>query len=157
MRLTAAESRHRFTAARVARLATVDAGGRPLVVPVTFAVSPTDLIYVTVDHKPKSTRSLRRLANIAANDQVSFLVDVYEDDWTRLWWARADCRAVVRDEVAADVLALLQAKLRAVRGAPAGRTADRRSGADLERLVVRPGVRCVTLPKRPGDRTVQCI
>ncbi|GAA1693757.1 TIGR03668 family PPOX class F420-dependent oxidoreductase [Fodinicola feengrottensis] len=110
MRLTAAESRHRFTAARVARLATVDAGGRPLVVPVTFAVSPTDLIYVTVDHKPKSTRSLRRLANIAANDQVSFLVDVYEDDWTRLWWARADCRAVVRDEVAADVLALLQAK-----------------------------------------------
>ncbi len=52
-------------------------------------------LVTAVDHKPKRTTALRRLANIAANPQVSVLVDHYEDDWDRLWWARADGRARV--------------------------------------------------------------
>ena len=61
----------------------------PHLVPITFAVDG-DALYSAVDAKPKSTRALRRLANIAANPAVSVLVDHYDDDWTRLWWARAD-------------------------------------------------------------------
>ena len=89
MRLSTAESRARFAAARVARLATADSRGAPHLVPVTFAARD-DVVVFAVDHKPKTTTSLRRLANIAENPQVSFLVDVYDEDWTRLWWARPD-------------------------------------------------------------------
>jgi PPOX class probable F420-dependent enzyme len=88
--VTAAEARVRFAAARVARLATADAAGRPHLVPVAFAVDG-DTIYSAVDAKPKRTRALRRLANVRANPAVSLLVDHWdEDDWSRLWWARAD-------------------------------------------------------------------
>ena len=64
MRLTPDEARERLGAARVARLATVSATGQPHLVPVTFAVDG-DMIYIAVDHKPKTTTKLRRLANIA--------------------------------------------------------------------------------------------
>lgn len=94
MKLSAEQARGRFIAARVARLATADADGRPHLVPVTFAVDQNVLVFA-VDHKPKSTTQLRRLHNIAANPQVSVLVDEYAEDWTRLWWARADGTAVI--------------------------------------------------------------
>ena len=49
--------------ARVGRLATADATGRPLVVPVCF-VFDGDALYSAVDDKPKRTRNLRRLRKI---------------------------------------------------------------------------------------------
>jgi PPOX class probable F420-dependent enzyme len=94
MRLTEEEARRRLTAARVARLATASADGQPHVVPITFAADG-DHIYTAVDHKPKTTANLRRLRNIAENPQVSVLADQYSDDWTDLWWARADGRATL--------------------------------------------------------------
>lgn len=112
MRLSATEARDRFAAARVARLATVSAAGVPHLVPVTFAVLPRpgsggERIVFAVDDKPKSTTRLRRLENIAARPAVCLLVDVYDDDWTRLWWARADGTATVlpADDEAVDALA----------------------------------------------------
>ena len=90
--MTSPESaaRARFASARVARLATVGADGAPHLVPVVFAVSG-DVIWTAVDAKPKRTRALRRLANIAAEPRVALLVDAYVDeDWSALWWARAD-------------------------------------------------------------------
>lgn len=89
MKLTSAEARDRFAAARVARLATVSAEGVPHLVPVTFAVRG-DVVVFAVDHKPKSSVALRRLRNIAENPAVCFLADGYAEDWTQLWWARAD-------------------------------------------------------------------
>jgi PPOX class probable F420-dependent enzyme len=84
------EARERFAAARVARLATVDASGRPHLVPLVFAVSG-DRIYSAVDHKPKRTTALKRLANVRQNPAVALLVDHYDDaDWDALWWVRAD-------------------------------------------------------------------
>ena len=83
-----------FAAARVARLATVDESGHPHLVPVTFALDG-DLAYIAVDHKPKTTRNLKRLRNIEANPHVSLLVDCYDEDWTRLWWIRADGTATI--------------------------------------------------------------
>jgi PPOX class probable F420-dependent enzyme len=88
--VTAEEARAAFRTARVARLATVDAAGRPHLVPMTFALIDDDTIVTAVDHKPKRTTKLKRLANIAANPRVAVLADHYGDDWSQLWWARAD-------------------------------------------------------------------
>lgn len=100
-----------FGDARVARLATVDESGRPHLVPVTFALDG-DLAYIAVDHKPKTTRNLKRLRNIDANPQVSLLVDAYAEDWSQLWWIRADGTATVLRDPATftEPLRLLAAK-----------------------------------------------
>jgi PPOX class probable F420-dependent enzyme len=87
--LPADRSRHLLASARVARLATVDERGQPHLVPVTFATAG-DTVVIPVDHKPKRTTDLRRLRNIRGNPRVSVLADHYDDDWQRLWWARAD-------------------------------------------------------------------
>jgi PPOX class probable F420-dependent enzyme len=101
----------RFARSAVARLATATPAGVPHLVPVVFAVDG-DVVYTAVDAKPKSTRRLRRLANIESNPRVSLLVDHYVDDWTRLWWVRADGVATVHSD--GDALAvgcrLLRAK-----------------------------------------------
>ena len=94
MRKDQSWSRARFAEARVARLATVDAAGRPHLVPIVFVPTAEGLATV-VDAKPKQHHRLRRLANIRANPEVSVLVDRYDDDWSRLWWARADGTARV--------------------------------------------------------------
>ena len=71
--------------ARVGRLATADASGQPLVVPVCFALAVDDRsLYSAIDAKPKRTRQLRRLRNISENPRVSLVVDQYDEDWTRL-------------------------------------------------------------------------
>ena len=92
--MTPEEARARFSQAQVAYLATVGADGAPHVVPVTFAIE-ADVIYTAFDAKPKRGTPLRRFENVAANPRVSLLVDSYDPDWTRLWWARADGRAAV--------------------------------------------------------------
>jgi PPOX class probable F420-dependent enzyme len=95
--MDATEARTRFAAARVARLATAGADGRPHLVPVVFALDG-DTLYTAVDDvKPKATTRLKRLANIAANPAVALLADHYEDDWTALWWVRADGTARLLD------------------------------------------------------------
>ena len=84
----------RFAAAPVAHLATVTPDGRPHVVPIVFALD-SEVLYTAVDGKPKSPARLQRLANIEANPKVSILVDHYADDWSQLWWVRADGVATV--------------------------------------------------------------
>lgn len=105
MRLEAERARELFASSRIARLATVGPDGAPNLVPVTFAMRD-DTVTLAVDHKPKSTRELRRLRDIRHEPRVCLLADHYDDDWTRLWWARADGRArvVPHDPVAAGWL-----------------------------------------------------
>ncbi|OBI84169.1 TIGR03668 family PPOX class F420-dependent oxidoreductase [Mycobacterium sp. E740] len=100
-----------FSAAPVAMLATVGADGAPHLVPVVFAAH-RGVVYTAVDAKRKLTRKLRRLANIEVNPQVSMLVDHYDDDWTRLWWVRADGHAEIHysGEELANGYALLRRK-----------------------------------------------
>ncbi len=92
--MTAADARRRFAGARVARLATADADGRPHLVPIVFALAG-DRVYTAVDAKPKRTTALRRLANVAANPRVAILVDHYDEDWSTLWWVRVHGTATV--------------------------------------------------------------
>jgi PPOX class probable F420-dependent enzyme len=116
-----ADARARFAAARVARLATADAAGRPHLVPITYAVEG-DTVYSAVDDaKPKATRRLKRLANIEANPNVAILTDHYDDDWRQLWWVRADGRARLLEPAAteaANARELLAARYPQYRAAP---------------------------------------
>ena len=109
----------RVAEARVARLATVDAEGRPHLVPICFALDG-DTLYSAVDAKPKRTSSLKRLENVRANPRVAVLVDHYENDWSQLWWVRLDGRArVVEDDLERmRALGLLQAKYEQYRVEP---------------------------------------
>ena len=86
----------RLTTAPVARLATIDADGRPHLVPIVFAVDG-DIVYSAVDRKPKRSRRLRRIENARARPDVTVLVDHYDDDWSQLWWIRLRGRARVLD------------------------------------------------------------
>jgi PPOX class probable F420-dependent enzyme len=106
-----ADARAYVAAARVAHLATVDARGRPRIVPCCFALRG-DTAYSAVDAKPKSTLELARLDAIRAHPEVALLVDHYDDrDWSRLWWVRVDARAGIvpndspERKVALDLLA----------------------------------------------------
>ena len=103
--MDATAAKQRLSEARVAHLATVGTSGSPHLVPVVFAVDG-DTIYFAVDAKPKRTTNLRRLRNVAANPAVSLLADHYEEDWTRLWWVRADGVASVVDDPARAARAL---------------------------------------------------
>ena len=98
-------ARERFASARVARLATTGADG-PHIVPIVFALAG-DTIYHAVDHKPKRTTALKRLANIAADPRVALLADAYDEDWTRLWWARADGTGRILEPGHPEAIALL--------------------------------------------------
>jgi len=119
----AAEARRLFGTARLAHLATADRDGRPHVVPVVFAVDG-DTIYSAVDAKPKRTTALKRLANVRANPAVAMLVDHYDEDWSRLWWVRADGTGRVLTPEAAEgqrAITLLTARYSQYAGrAPAG-------------------------------------
>jgi PPOX class probable F420-dependent enzyme len=98
-RLAAGQARRRLAAARVARLATASPDGVPHLVPVTFALDG-DTVYTAVDGKPKTTARLRRLDNIRRNPAVALLADHYAEDWSALWWARADGEASIIDDPA---------------------------------------------------------
>ncbi|HEU4489747.1 MAG TPA: TIGR03668 family PPOX class F420-dependent oxidoreductase [Jiangellales bacterium] len=87
--MDAATMRRLVRTARVARLGTVGRDGDPHLVPVCFVLLD-EVVYTAVDHKPKRSSRLRRVANIEATGRACLLVDRYEEDWSRLWWVRVD-------------------------------------------------------------------
>jgi PPOX class probable F420-dependent enzyme len=97
--------------ARVGRLATADAAGRPLVVPACFAFDGA-AVYSAVDDKPKRTRELRRLRNVRDNPHAALVVDVWDEDWTRLAWVMVEGPAQVLEtgDEFTRALGLLRAK-----------------------------------------------
>jgi coenzyme F420-0:L-glutamate ligase/coenzyme F420-1:gamma-L-glutamate ligase len=70
---------------RVARLATVDGAGRPLVLPICYALTG-ETVYSPIDAKPKRVpvQRLKRLRNIQENPHVALVIDDYGEDWTQL-------------------------------------------------------------------------
>ena len=105
-------ARERFGQCHVARLASVTPGGGTHLVPVVFALVG-DTVWLVIDTKRKSGRRLQRLRNIEAHPLVSLVVDHYEEDWSRLWWVRADGVATtvpVDSEDGGRAVALLTAK-----------------------------------------------
>ena len=101
---------------RVARLATVDEDGRPHVVPNVYAFDG-ERLYTPIDEKPKRVEAyqLQRVRNIRADPRVAVIVDVYDEDWTRLAWVQIRGRAELLapasdDERRQTGVALLHAK-----------------------------------------------
>ncbi len=80
--------------ARIGHLATVGADGDPHVVPVCFVLEG-ERVYWAVDHKPKASRRLRRLANLRARPVAELVVDHYAEDWAELWWVRVHADAAI--------------------------------------------------------------
>ena len=105
------EARRRFADAPVAVLSSFGPDGEPHLVPVTFVLDG-GLLLSAVDAKPKRSTSLKRHANLAADPRAALLAQHWEDDWSRLWWVRADGRARLLDDVqhVARVARLLQEK-----------------------------------------------
>lgn len=104
-------ARQRVATARVGHLATVTPANRAHLVPCCFVLHG-QIVYSTIDAKPKSSRNLRRLQNLALNSAASLLVDHYDEDWTKLWWVRVDGdgRTVDDDLERGRALDLLTAK-----------------------------------------------
>ena len=110
-----AETRRFVETARVAHLATASADGDPHVVAVTFVLIDDD-VFIAIDEKPKTTTRLKRIRNIEENPQATLLVDVYDDDWSKLGWAMlrgtasiiegpSPAGACSRDEILAELRA----------------------------------------------------
>ena len=98
--------------ARVARLATLEADGRPHLVPIVFAIESRTLYSAVYDKPKRRDRELRRLRNARERPTATILVDHYAEDWRELWWVRIDGSARVLDggEEADTALALLAKK-----------------------------------------------
>ena len=101
-------------AARVGRLATVRADGRPHVVPVCFALVDNRVV-TPIDAKPKrvdATR-LQRVRNVRATGVGSLVVDRYVEDWSNLGWVRIDGPTSIvgpADDSHAEAIAALREK-----------------------------------------------
>lgn len=78
-------------------LGTVGPEGRPNVLPICFTWAG-DVLWTPIDGKPKSTDNLQRLRDVKANPQVTFMVDRWDEDWTRLAWLQAHGSASVLPE-----------------------------------------------------------
>jgi PPOX class probable F420-dependent enzyme len=103
--------------ARVGRLATADSRGMPHVVPVCFALSG-DSLYIAIDQKPKRRDvPLKRERNILENPQAAFVVDRYDEDWTRLGWVMLRGRSELLEagDEHAHAQALCRARYRQLR------------------------------------------
>jgi PPOX class probable F420-dependent enzyme len=105
--------------ARVARLATADAAGVPHVVPICFALA-ADRLFSVVDQKPKrAPLALKRLRNVAENAHVAVIVDVWDEDWSKLRWVllRGTAATVTGPAEYGAAIAALEAKYAQYRGA----------------------------------------
>ena len=95
---------------RVARLAYVDDDDHPRVLPVTFAVA-SDAVWSAIDEKPKRSAEPARLGHLRRRPEAALLVDLYDDDWSRLAWVQLLGRVdVLPAEAAPEAMEALAAK-----------------------------------------------
>jgi Pyridoxamine 5'-phosphate oxidase len=81
-------------------------------VPVVYVKDADGYVGVPVDLvKPKASLRLQRERNLEADDRATLLIDQWDrDDWSQLWWVRAELRwqgydATDREASLADELA----------------------------------------------------
>lgn len=100
--------------ARVARMATSDQYARPHVVPIVF-VYEHPYLYTPIDSKPKKVgdwRHLRRVQNVVTNGRASVVIDVWDEDWSKLRYVLLEGTADVLEsgDERDRAVALLEAK-----------------------------------------------
>lgn len=89
MKISASVTEHLLTIWPVARLATINTDGSPHQIPIVFTWHE-GCFWSPIDGKPKQSVQPRRVNNSIQNPFGSLLLDSYVDDWTELWWIRAD-------------------------------------------------------------------
>lgn len=96
MKLDADEGRRRLTDHVHGVLATLHPERGPDPQPVVYAVSDDGHVGVPIDKvKPKASSRLQREDNLDADPRGALLVDHWDsEDWSRLWWVRADLEHV---------------------------------------------------------------
>jgi PPOX class probable F420-dependent enzyme len=94
MRLTETEARERLAAHDHGVLCTVHPERGVDAVPVVYALDDDGFVGVPVDTvKPKASSRLQRERNLEADPRATLLVEHWDrDDWSRLWWVRAELR-----------------------------------------------------------------
>jgi PPOX class probable F420-dependent enzyme len=94
MRLTETQALTRLTAHDHGILCTVHAQRGVDAVPVVYAVDDEGYVAVPIDRvKPKATNRLQRERNLEADPRAALLVEHWDrDDWSQLWWVRAELR-----------------------------------------------------------------
>ena len=108
MRLAPDEARARLAAHDHGILCTVHAERGVDAVPVAYVVDDDGYVGVPVDLvKPKASSRLQRERNLAADPRATLLVEQWHrDDWSQLWWVRAELRAQGDDAPAGRPAAL---------------------------------------------------
>jgi PPOX class probable F420-dependent enzyme len=120
MRLAEEEARARLAAHDHGVLCTVHAERGVDAVPVVYVVDDDGHVGVPIDRvKPKSSSRLQRERNLEADPRGTLLVDHWDrDDWSRLWWVRAELRRQDDASRAADLAARLEERFPQYRGRP---------------------------------------
>jgi PPOX class probable F420-dependent enzyme len=83
-RMDESQMRSRVAEARVARVGTVDEQVCAHLVPIVFVIDG-DTLYSATD---AGSRPVKRLRNLEQHPRASVLVDVYDEDWSKVWWVR---------------------------------------------------------------------
>lgn len=99
MKLAEDEARARLAAHDHGILCTVHPDRGVDAVPVVYAVDGDGYVGVPVDRiKPKAASRLQRERNLEADPRATLLVEHWDpDDWSQLWWVRAELRWQGRD------------------------------------------------------------
>ncbi len=94
MRLAENEARARLVAHDHGILCTVHPERGVDAVPVVYVVDDGGYVCVPVDRvKPKGTTRLQRERNLETDPRGALLVEHWDrDDWSQLWWVRAELR-----------------------------------------------------------------
>jgi len=111
MRLAEHEAHARLAAHDHGILCTVHAERGVDAVPVAYVVDVDGWVGVPVDLvKPKASMRLQRERNLEVDPRATLLVEHWDrDDWSRLWWVRAELRW--HGDAAASRAAALAAQL----------------------------------------------
>jgi hypothetical protein len=111
MRLDEDQARERLAAEVHGVLCTLHPTRGPDPQPVVYAVTDDGYLGVPIDTvKAKSSSRLKREDNLAADPRGTLLIEHWEtQDWSRLWWVRAELRHEPRPSD--DVITRLSGRL----------------------------------------------
>jgi hypothetical protein len=125
MRLAEDDARARLASHDHGILCTIHAARGVDAVPVAYVVDEENYVGVPVDLvKPKASTRLQRERNLEADPRATLLVEQWDrDDWSRLWWVRAELRWQAEGvaDKAADLAAALAGRYPQYRDEPFAR------------------------------------
>jgi PPOX class probable F420-dependent enzyme len=106
MRLSEEDARARLSAHDHGTFCTVHAARGADPIPAVYAVHDGHVGIPVDTVKPKASTRLQRERNLEADPRATLLVDHWDrDDWTQLWWVRAELQWAGEDAGRADALA----------------------------------------------------